>query len=62
MSLETMLRRVINLLIPERTSAANAGIVPKFLRSEEILKPNQEFATASQTNWENEFKILTLNV
>lgn len=44
-SLETALRRVINTLIPDCTLAANAGILPKFLGSEEILKPNEEFTT-----------------
>lgn len=59
MSPETMLQCVTDTLIHDCALAANAGRIPKFLRSEEMLKPKQEFTVASQVKQEGEFKIST---
>lgn len=59
MAPETTLQCVIDTLIHDCVLAANAGRIPKFLRSEEMLKPKQEFTVASQMKQGGEFKIST---
>lgn len=56
MSPETMLQCVIITLIHDCVLAANAGRIPKFLSSEEMLKPKYEFTVVSQMKQEGEFK------